>query len=279
MRHPIDSARRFRTAAKIRLLAVILMAMLAPSSLMADIAATEGCVPILLYHRFGKADDGLMTITAALFSEQMRLLQARGYHVITMDDLVAALAKKGQPLPERSVVITADDGSTSVFTEMFPIIKESKFHVTLFIYPSAISNASYALTWEQLHEMQSTGLIDVQSHSYWHPDFHVEKARLAPAEYRRFVADQFTRSKEVLEEKMGRAVTVLAWPFGIHDEELVQAASSAGYSAAVTIERRPVTRQENLMTLPRYIVTQQDSVTTFPRLLSCPLAPRVSLKQ
>ncbi|HVJ34480.1 MAG TPA: polysaccharide deacetylase family protein [Terriglobia bacterium] len=253
--------------------------MLAPSSLAADIPATESCVPILLYHRLGKADEGLMTVTAALFAEQMRFLQARGYHVITMGELVSALARKGQPLPERSVVITADDGNASIFTEMFPIIKENKLHVTLFIYPSAISNASYALTWEQLQEMQSSGLIDVQSHSYWHPDFHVEKARLAPAEYRRFVADQFTRSKEVLERKLGRAVTMLAWPFGIHDEDLMQAALAAGYGAAVTIERRPVTRKENIMTLPRYIVTQQDSVTTFPRLLSCPPAPRVSLKQ
>jgi Polysaccharide deacetylase len=50
--------------------------------------------------------------------------------------------------------------------------------VTLFVYPSAVSNAAYALTWEQLRELQATGLVDIQSHTYWHPNFREEKRRL-----------------------------------------------------------------------------------------------------
>lgn len=54
---------------------------------------------------------------------------------------------------------------------MFPLLKKYQIPATLFIYPSAISNASYALTWDQLKEMKETGLIDVQSHTFWHPNF------------------------------------------------------------------------------------------------------------
>ncbi|HVJ42170.1 MAG TPA: polysaccharide deacetylase family protein [Dongiaceae bacterium] len=219
-----------------------------------------------------------MTITAELFSQQVRFLQESGYHVITLADLVSSLAGKKGALPGKSVVITADDGNESVFTEMYPIIKANQLHVTLFIYPSAISNASYALTWDQLRAMQASGLVEVQSHSYWHPNFHTEKARLAPDAYRKFVADQLERSKRVIAQAMGRPVDILAWPFGIYDQDLIGAASSAGYTAAVTIERRPVTSKDSLMTLPRYIVTQQDTGTAFAHLLSCMPSTHMSLK-
>jgi hypothetical protein len=50
--------------------------------------------------------------------------------------------------------------------------------VSLFIYPSAISNASYELTWKQLKEMHASGLVDIESHTYWHPDLSMEKSHL-----------------------------------------------------------------------------------------------------
>jgi peptidoglycan/xylan/chitin deacetylase (PgdA/CDA1 family) len=50
-------------------------------------------------------------------------------------------------------VITVDDGHLSVVREMLPLVREFNVPVTLFIYPSAISNASYALTWEDLRSI------------------------------------------------------------------------------------------------------------------------------
>ncbi|MFW1406334.1 polysaccharide deacetylase family protein, partial [Vibrio parahaemolyticus] len=92
----------------------------------------------------------------------------------------------------------------------------------------AISNASYAITWEQLHEMQASGFVDVQSHTYWHPNFHIERKRRSPADYRAFVDDQLRRSRQVLEARLKTPVDLLAWPFGIVDSELEAAAQQAG---------------------------------------------------
>ena len=54
---------------------------------------------------------------------------------------------------------------------MKPLIERERIPVTLFSYPSAISNASYAMTWEQLAALKATGLFSIESHSYWHPNF------------------------------------------------------------------------------------------------------------
>jgi Predicted xylanase/chitin deacetylase len=103
------------------------------------------------------------------------------------------------------VVVVADDGHRSVYTDLFPLIKRFQIPVTLFIYPSAISNPSapYAMTWEQLAEVKASGLVDIQSHTFWHPNFKVDKKRLAPAAYEKLVQDQLVKSKTVLDQRLG----------------------------------------------------------------------------
>ncbi len=64
-----------------------------------------------------------------------------------------------------------------LYAHMFSLVHLYRIPVTLFVYPSAISNADYALTWEQLLELKETWLFDIQSHSYWHPNFKEEKRR------------------------------------------------------------------------------------------------------
>src|SRR5262249_2782957 len=227
-------------------------------------------VPILLYHRLGAAVTDDMTVTTPVVEGQLKDIQERDYSVIPLKTLLADLTGLSEPAaaaPERSVVIVADDGHRSVYTDLFPLMKRYRIPVTLFIYPSAISNASYAMTWEQLAEMKASGLADIQSHTFWHPNFKLDKKKLAPAAYEKLVQDQLVKSKAVLEQKFGGKVDLLAWPFGIHDAELEQAAQAAGYVAAFTIDRRPVTRTEKLMALPRFIVTDRDRGARFESLL------------
>jgi peptidoglycan/xylan/chitin deacetylase (PgdA/CDA1 family) len=150
---------------------------------------------------------------------------------------------------------------------MLPLVREFGVPVTLFIYPSAISNAAYAMTWDQLRSLTVTGLFDVQSHSYWHPNFATEKRRRPPPEYRAFAVTQLTRSKAVLEQRLGANVDVIAWPFGIFDEELFQIGMDAGYLAGVTLERRIATANDPIMALPRFLVTDAASGRLFAALL------------
>lgn len=234
----------------------------------AHAADTAPRVPILLYHRLGPVVSDTMTVTTPVFEAQLRLLQQRNYRVIPARQLVDALRGGSAAIPERAVVIMVDDGHRSIYTEMFPLIRAHRIPVTLFIYPSAISNANYALTWAQLAEMKATGLVDIQSHTLWHPNFTTERKRLAPDAYQRFVRDQLVRSRAVLEERLGGPVDLLAWPFGIYDADLMQQATTAGYVAAFSIERHPVSRADNLMALPRYIVTDADRGARFEALLA-----------
>jgi peptidoglycan/xylan/chitin deacetylase (PgdA/CDA1 family) len=227
-----------------------------------------GGTPILLYHRFGPEVSDSMTVTTPVFESHLKYLKDNGYTVIPLRQLVDYFLGKGLMPPHRSVVIVVDDGHKSVYTEMLPLVKKYRIPVTLFFYPSAISNASYAMTWEQIKELKKTGLFDFQSHTYWHPNFKKDKKKLSPTEYEKFVDMQLKKSKERLERELGNKVDMLAWPYGIHDEYLAAKAVHAGYIAAFTIERRPASTSDAIMALPRYLMTNADKGKAFENIVN-----------
>jgi peptidoglycan/xylan/chitin deacetylase (PgdA/CDA1 family) len=220
--------------------------------------AKDVSVPILLYHRFGPSASDSMTTPTSFFESHLKYFSDNGYTVIPLRTLVDYHLGRRTPPPQRSLVITVDDGHQSVYTDMLPLLKKYHSQATLFLYPSAISNASYALTWNQLREMKETGVFDFQSHTYWHPNFKQEKKRLTPDQYEASVKMQFVKSKEKLEKEFDTRVDMLAWPFGIYDEPLMRKAAEAGYVAAFAMMRQHATFGDNILSLPRYLLTNSN---------------------
>jgi peptidoglycan/xylan/chitin deacetylase (PgdA/CDA1 family) len=243
---------------------LVLIALLSPLSAS---AAESFRVPILLYHRFGATVSDGMTVTTPVFEAQMKYLHDNGYKVIPLRRLVDYYRGKAPAPGPKSVVIAEDDAHKSVYSDMLPIIKKYRYPVTVFAYPSAISNANYAMTWDQMRELTKTGLFDVQSHTYWHPNFKKERRKLSQSVLDAFVMTQLKKSKLRLETETGSRVDMLAWPFGIYDDYLLHKATEAGYGATFTIERRHATASDSVLKLPRYLMVNADSGKAFVQLL------------
>lgn len=230
-------------------------------------AAESFRVPILLYHRFGPTVADGMTITTPVFESHMRYLHENGYKVIPLRRLIDHYLGKAPTPSPKSVVIVEDDAHKSVYSEMLPIIRKYRYPVTVFTYPSAISNAKYAMTWDQLRDLKKSGLFDIQSHTYWHPNFKKERKKLSPQALDSIVISQLRKSKARLETELGGHVDMLAWPFGIYDDYLIKKASEAGYVATFTIERRHAVSSDSVMKLPRYLLVNADNGKAFVQLL------------
>jgi peptidoglycan/xylan/chitin deacetylase (PgdA/CDA1 family) len=230
--------------------------------------AAERGVPVLLYHRFGPVVADSMTVTTPVFESHLKYLRENGYRIIPLKDLLAMVFGQGIPADSRDVVLVADDAHVSVYTTAYPLLKKYNAPMTLFIYPSAVSNASYAMTWDQLRELKASGLFGFQGHTYWHPNFKKERSRLQPAEFDKFVHMQLTQSRAKIEKELAVKVDLLAWPFGIFDAGLMAQAEEAGYRAAFTIERHPVSRADHSMALPRYLLSDSDRGRVFEGILN-----------
>lgn len=229
--------------------------------------AADSSVAILAFHRFGPTAADSMTTRTATFEAQLARLRQEGYSIEPLSKVVAGLEGR-EALPRRTVALTVDDGHRTVYSDLLPIIRREKLPVALFIYPSAISNAEYAMTWDQLREVVATGLVEVHSHTYWHPNFRIEKRRLGAAEYEKLVRQQLERPRQVLKSRLGVEADYLAWPFGIHDADLEAAAKTAGYRAAFALGEHRVRGEDSLLGLPRYLIVDATGVNGLARLLS-----------
>jgi peptidoglycan/xylan/chitin deacetylase (PgdA/CDA1 family) len=204
------------------------------SLVLASAAASAGGqpVPILTYHRFDPETAKASTVvTTPVFEEQMAWLVTHHYRVVPLHDVVMAELGEGPAVEGPAVVITADDGFRTVYTQMFPIIRRERMPITLFINPPMISTGGAYLTWAMIEEMRQSGLVDVQAHTQTHPNFNTERARRAPEDYQGFIAEQIGGSRRELQSKLGVQADLLAWPFGIYDTQLEHEAQKAGFVA------------------------------------------------
>jgi peptidoglycan/xylan/chitin deacetylase (PgdA/CDA1 family) len=191
-------------------------------------------VPILVYFGFSESKTGELVVSEKAFKEQMRFLKENGYRVITLDQLLDFLDFKGQ-IPEKSVVITFDDGWRSLYDFAFPILRDYGFPATLFVYTDFIGGKK-ALSWEQIEVLAANG-IDIQSKTQTHRNVaRLEKEESFRA-YFQSLESEISRSKKIIEQKLKKQCKYLAYPYGETNTLVVELLKKYGYRAAFTVKR------------------------------------------
>lgn len=190
-------------------------------------------VPILCYHRLG-GTASKMSVAPASFEAQMSWLVTNGYRVVRLSDLGEFLAGR-KPLPQRSVVLTFDDGYASFHRFAYPVLKRHGLPATLFVYTDFVG-AGDALSWAQLQEMRASGLVDVQSHSKSHRNLVERQPAESEARYLANLDAEMRVSRELLQRRLpGLDVRHLAYPFGDADGPVIERARENGYELAATV--------------------------------------------
>jgi len=191
-------------------------------------------VPVLVYHNLAPEAKGRMVLAAKSFEEQMRYLKAQGYRVISLRDFVE-FARLGRQLPRRSVVLTFDDGYKAFKTYAHPILKELRFTATLFVYTDYVGAGRNSLSWAELRELAAEG-FDVQAHSKSHGDLR-RVAGEPDAQFAKRMQAELELPRGLFQRNLGAAPTILAYPYGATDEDVLRAVREHGYTAGFTVRR------------------------------------------
>ncbi|MEO8626977.1 MAG: polysaccharide deacetylase family protein [Betaproteobacteria bacterium] len=190
-------------------------------------------VPILCYHRFG-ADEGKMVVSPKAFAQQMEFLKRNGYRPVRLADL-AGFLQGNQALPKRAVVLTMDDGYASMYHHAYPVLKQYGFPATVFVYTDFIG-ARDALTWDQMREMVTSGLVDIQAHSKTHSSLTVRSQGETEAHYRQRVNAEATTPREILQHKLRVKISAFAYPYGDTSGAVMEQLARANYKMALTVD-------------------------------------------
>jgi peptidoglycan/xylan/chitin deacetylase (PgdA/CDA1 family) len=219
---------------------------------------TKGSVIALCYHRFEEKPKDAMAVTPAAFEAQMQALKESGFTVIPMQDFLAW--RRGEKsIPQKSCLISIDDGYRSGYEVAWPILKKYEYPFTMFIYTAFVKGGALAggasLSWAELAEMRDAG-VDIQSHTTNHQSLRMKKGKFQNqfATYEEWLQNEIAGSKHQLESRLGISVKVLAYPYGIHSEQVRALALASGYEAAFTTYGQRLTYHSPADQLGRYAI-------------------------
>jgi peptidoglycan/xylan/chitin deacetylase (PgdA/CDA1 family) len=212
-----------------------------------------------MYHLIGPTPRGAafprLYVSRADFTTQLRWLERRGYHAVTLRSVYLYWRGRHR-LPSKPIVLSFDDGYRQQFTVAMPLLDHYRWPGVLnLVYGRLVPGE---LSDPMVRKMLGNGW-ELASHTLTHPDLtQVSSARL-----RREVAE----SRQLLERRFGVRVDFFCYPGGRLDPRVVRAVRAAGYLGATTI-RPGLARPPELFTLARIRVDRGDG----PRELSKKLA-------
>ncbi len=265
MRDPLLLGARFGRCMALALFAATILLLLALREGAHFNAPTTLSIPILMYHHVGdwgetRSDWSPWVVRSKEFQAQMDWLVTHGFRTITFQELLAMSAKHESP-PAKSGVITFDDGWAAqegvVRTELEP----RGMHAVLFVYTGAIGptpNNSGYISWEQLRALEAAG-HEVQSHTI----SHGQLTAMPPSQLER----EMRESRATIEKELHHPVEVIAYPYGMHDEQVMRAAANAGYKLGLRADADSAVGEPLQYRMPRIRVGYDDGIDIFAALM------------
>jgi peptidoglycan/xylan/chitin deacetylase (PgdA/CDA1 family) len=217
-------------------------------------------LPILMYHYVepwptdaGELRRGL-TVRPEDFAAQIQYLHEHGYLTVSLYDLAYSLAL-GQPLPERAVVLTFDDGYRSLLDYAAPTLKTYGYTGTVFVITELMDREfERYLTWPQAESLYAQG---------WKIEPHTKTHAELAGQDRDFQVYQMLGSAQTVQAHIGVMPRFFAYPAGKYDDLTVQLAREMNLWGAVTVEFGRVHSLASRYTLQRVRVDGRGTLRDF----------------
>ncbi len=221
-----------------------------PLPTLAETDGTHSGATLFIYHRFGESKYPTTNVSAENFREQLAYLMMNNYHVISLSDLVGAI-KQQAPLPEKTAIITIDDGYRSTYEVAWPILQSFGYPFTVFLYVKGVEEGYQDyMTWNQIRELQAAG-VDFQDHSYSHYRLGDKPAGLDETGYRAWISNDLQKGSRILTEKLGQRPQFFALPYGEYNSIVIDEAKAMGYEAVFTQDPGSVGLETDIFSVPR----------------------------
>lgn len=185
-------------------------------------------VPVILYHhvqpqaRAIELGQSSLSVDNTIFENQMAHLVSNGYTTISAVRLADALRLRSL-LPEKSIVVTFDDGYVDAYTYVYPIVQKYNVIANFAISTGLVGGDGY-LTWEQIKEMSANANIHFANHTWSH--YPLDQGSLDKIKF------EVETANHHLEENTGQSIETLVYPYGSFDEDAIKVLQENGFKAA-----------------------------------------------
>lgn len=197
------------------------------------------------------------------FREQMKLLNATGFHTILPDQWSDYL-RHGTRLPEKSIILTFDDGTVSQYNNALPELDRYGFKAVFFIMTVTLDKPGY-MSRKQVRYLADHGHM-IGCHTWDHHKVtgYAEQDWLV----------QLDEPTRVLETITGKPAAYFAYPFGLWNTDAIAHLNARGYAGAFQL-RGDTDPSAPLFTIRRTIADGYWNTTEFMKAIksSMPTKP------
>jgi biofilm PGA synthesis lipoprotein PgaB len=279
-----------------RLWSSLLLISLCVASMFSNAATKQHTVPaeltVIGYHEIVDPANALIpdyAVSPDNLQRQLKGLLERGYHFVSVDDILQANSGK-KPLPEKAVLLTFDDGYQSFYQNAYPILKTYKAPAVLALVGSWLAPNNHQtvdfdgkhiarnqfFSWDELREMSASGLVEIGSHSYAlhdgiqaNPQGNMEPAVITraynpktqkyetEAQYKLRIYNDLKKNNAFISAHGLPKPRVMIWPYGSYNGEAVDIAAQLGMPITLTLEDGPNTTKTPLSALRRILVDRR----------------------
>ncbi|MGX5217752.1 poly-beta-1,6-N-acetyl-D-glucosamine N-deacetylase PgaB [Pseudomonas segetis] len=256
----------------------------------------EGQVLAICYHDIEdqEADQNYVSVRTANLITQLNWLHDSGYQAVSVDQVLAARAGK-KPLPEKAILLTFDDGYSSFYDRVLPLLEAYNWPavfapVGAWVSTPQSSPVDFAgmpterkkfATWDQIKRMANNPLIEIAAHTdnmhtgalanpqgnlepsaanrHYDP---VQKRYETDAEARARWSNDIARISTKIQQATGRKPRVWVWPYGQQNGEVLSIAAENGYSIALTLDDG-MSRISSIKEGPRHLVSGDPEIDQF----------------
>lgn len=208
--------------------------------------ATVYDVPIIMYHHVLDNNPGQYSITPQEFENDLKYIRTNGYTAITISNLADFFCNKFI-MPEKPIILTFDDCQYDNYTEAFPLLKKHNSKATFFIIGSFSERFSKGrkqspgnahLSFDNIREMQASGLCDMCNHSHsmhsYKPRFGIKQKKDESLEdYELALKTDALKTQNIL-NNCGAHTNAFAYPFGAYSKTAKRVLQELGFRVIVT---------------------------------------------
>ena len=221
-------------------------------------------IPVLLYHHLvleneltdsQRQNDNIITVEQ--FSEQMKYLYDNNFYTASLYELELYFNGK-TILPERTVVITFDDGYRSNTRYAYPVLKKYDFKAAVFVITGLIGVKENVIEHASWNDMKKCAdVFSYHSHSH---NLHKQQKDGTSA---LVTSDSSTVTEDLLISKAMLSTSYLAYPYGQTSRTAKKSLADAGYRMGFTTVAEYADKNSNVLEIPRFTITPNIDLAAF----------------
>ena len=198
-----------------------------------------------MYHRFDENKYPSTNIKNEIFKKHLEEINNLNIDFINFKKFKKIIKNN---INKNYLLLTVDDAFLSFYVNAWPVLKKKNIPFLLFVSTREVGKYGY-MTWEQIKEIESSGLGFIGNHSHSHDyliDWDNDK-----------IKTDLKKSIKIFEKELGYSPEVFSYPFGEYSTNLKKIVSDLNFKFAFGQHSGVIDPTKDFLELPRFPINEK----------------------